>query len=130
MPLGVSVAPAIMQNGEQLQVVTLANHGRTPALNARLTLLDAGGARILPAFYSDNYVALLPGETRRIEIRAALTAPPAQRLTVSGWNVQPAIIGLHNAAGPPKGASIARLPSPAPVRTTGRGRAQATAAHQ
>ena len=31
-------------------------------------MLDADGNRVLPVYYDDNYVALLPGEARRIEV--------------------------------------------------------------
>jgi hypothetical protein len=108
VPLGVSIAPAAAQDGEQIRIVTLTNTGSAPALNAKLTLLDNSGVRILPVFYSDNYVALLPGETRRIEIRSALAGPPFQRLEVSGWNVQPAIIGFV-------GSYVLRLMSPGKI---------------
>ncbi len=101
VPLGVSIATAAAQDGEQVRIVTLTNTAAVPVLNVRLTLLGDKDTRILPAFYSDNYVALLPGETRRIEIRSALAGSPPRRLEVSGWNVQPATIGLPGPAAPP-----------------------------
>ena len=49
--------------------VELRNTGTTVALANKLTLLNAkDGSRILPAYYTDNYVSLLPGESREIEI--------------------------------------------------------------
>ena len=44
------------------------------------------GARILPAYYGDNYVSLLPGEARDVEIEypAAVAKGPVQ-LAVRGW---------------------------------------------
>jgi hypothetical protein len=68
---------------------TLANHGSAPALNAKLTLLDERGNRILPAFYSDNYVSLLPGESRTITIKYPGTATAQPSLALRGWNVVP-----------------------------------------
>ena len=37
--------------------ITLENQGSAPALNAKITVLDAEGDRVLPAYYSDNYIA-------------------------------------------------------------------------
>jgi hypothetical protein len=55
--------------GEQHLVVKLSNTSQTVAIATKLTLLAGeGGPRILPAFYSDNYVSLLPGEQRTVEI--------------------------------------------------------------
>jgi hypothetical protein len=51
-----------------------------------LTLLDAKGERILPAYLSDNYVSLLPGESREVTIRSPDAIRPAA-LSVRGWNV-------------------------------------------
>lgn len=69
--------------------VTLTNPSQTTALATKLTLLDApGGQRILPAFYSDNYVSLLPGERRTIQIAypaSAGHAPPV--IALRGWNI-------------------------------------------
>jgi len=50
---------------------------------------EKSGDRILPAIYSDGYVALMPGETRRIttELRDADTRGESPRLVVEGFNV-------------------------------------------
>jgi Exo-beta-D-glucosaminidase Ig-fold domain/Concanavalin A-like lectin/glucanases superfamily/Glycosyl hydrolases family 2/Glycosyl hydrolases family 2, sugar binding domain/Glycosyl hydrolases family 2, TIM barrel domain len=72
--------------------VRLQNSTAAPALNTKLTLLNAGGARILPAYYADNYISLLPDESREIEIEypdsASATASRAQ-IAIRGWNVAP-----------------------------------------
>ena len=45
----------------------LRNNGDTPALMVRVKAVrEKTGDRILPAIYSDNYIALMPGETRTI----------------------------------------------------------------
>ena len=69
--------------------VTLTNTGSAPALNGKLTLVDAKGARILPAYYADNYVSLLPGETRAVTIRYPGQATGA-KVELRGWNITPA----------------------------------------
>jgi hypothetical protein len=66
--------------------VRLENRGGTAALEVKLTLLDsATGGRILPAYFSDNYVSLLPGETREITVDYRTQGEP--QLAIRGWNV-------------------------------------------
>ena len=68
-------------------VAFLENRGKTAALEIKLTLVDpATGARILPAYYSDNYISLLPGEKREITIQYETTHPTPQ-LAIRGWNL-------------------------------------------
>jgi hypothetical protein len=55
--LKADVAAPVTIGQEQELRVTLTNPGSTPALAAKLTLLDAQGQRILPAYYSDNYLS-------------------------------------------------------------------------
>jgi hypothetical protein len=47
----------------------------------------------LPVLYSDNYVTVLPGEPRRVNIRCP---PGAQcsRIRIRGWNVEPAVVSI------------------------------------
>jgi uncharacterized membrane protein len=86
----VSLAAAAGKSGaETLVTVTLANTGSAPALNGKLTLVDAKGARILPAYYADNYVSLLPGERRTVEIRYPGEARAGAKVELRGWNVIP-----------------------------------------
>jgi hypothetical protein len=70
--------------------VTLANAGSAPALNGKLTLVDAKGGRVLPAYYADNYISLLPGERRTVEIRYPGPARAGAAVELRGWNVSPA----------------------------------------
>jgi hypothetical protein len=68
----------------------LANTSAAPALMVRLKAVrDKSGDRILPALYSDNYVALMPGERRTIttELRHADTRGEGPRIVVEGFNV-------------------------------------------
>jgi hypothetical protein len=86
----IAVSAQVTRNpNEHVLTVSLVNRGRAPALNAKITLADENGQRILPAYYSDNYVTLLPGEPRHIEVRypASFAGKPAVQLR--GWNVQP-----------------------------------------
>jgi hypothetical protein len=62
---------------------TLTNRGSGIALMVHLQLRKADGARVLPVYYGDNYVSLLPGEVRVLRIEAAAGTAVA----VDGWNV-------------------------------------------
>ncbi|MBR5067862.1 MAG: discoidin domain-containing protein [Bacteroidales bacterium] len=48
--------------------VTLRNKGRSPAVFLRLNLKGADGEQILPVIYSDNYITLMPGESKTIHV--------------------------------------------------------------
>ncbi|MEP7246311.1 MAG: glycoside hydrolase family 2 TIM barrel-domain containing protein [Gammaproteobacteria bacterium] len=73
---------------ERVVTVELTNGSAAPALAGKLTLVDEKGERILPAYYSDNYVSVLAGESRQVEIRvpSAFSGTPHARLR--GWNVE------------------------------------------
>ncbi|MGN6569738.1 MAG: hypothetical protein ACTHJ0_17385, partial [Flavipsychrobacter sp.] len=45
------------------------------------------GKRILPAFYSDNYVSILPGEKQTINIGFNKEKKMNAVVTIEGWNV-------------------------------------------
>ena len=69
----------------------LHNSSERPALMVRLKAVrDKSGDRILPAIYSDNYIALMPGERRtiRTELEHADTRGEAPRIVVEGFNVR------------------------------------------
>jgi hypothetical protein len=65
--------------------VTLTNPSKVPVLNTKLTLLDAAGARVLPVYWSDNYVALMPGESRTVSAEFTGAAGPL-KVAVRAWN--------------------------------------------
>ncbi|WP_375182468.1 glycoside hydrolase family 2 protein [Sphingomonas adhaesiva] len=81
------MAAGAVDGADRVVTVTLANDGQVPALNTKLTLVDAKGERILPAFYTDNYVALLPGESKVVTIRYPATVTATPEVTMRGWNV-------------------------------------------
>jgi hypothetical protein len=62
------------------------------ALNTKLVTISVGdGSEILPAFYSDNYISLLPGEARTVTVdMPGVNTKQALRLKIRGWNVEPA----------------------------------------
>ncbi len=86
------LAQAQTDGAETVVRVTLNDLGAAPALNAKLTLVTAKGDRILPAYYSDNYVSLLPGEPRQVEIRVPARSMLGARINLRGWNVDPTTV--------------------------------------
>ncbi len=52
-------------------------------------MFDAPGERVLPVYYDDNYVALLPGESRRIEVQCPAGPAPCAKVALRGWNAEP-----------------------------------------
>ncbi|HEY1312825.1 MAG TPA: glycoside hydrolase family 2 TIM barrel-domain containing protein, partial [Steroidobacteraceae bacterium] len=75
--------------------VVLKNQDRAPALAAKITMLDAAGERVLPVYYDDNYVSLLPGESRRIEIECPAASRRCERVALRGWNIAPVEIRVR-----------------------------------
>jgi hypothetical protein len=84
------------EHPEQHITVTLTNPSQTTALTTKLSLLESpNGPRILPAYYSDNYISLLPKEQRTIDI----TYPSSPEHThpvvaLRGWNTTPATVEI------------------------------------
>ncbi len=80
--------------GKCLLTVTLHNPTQSIALMAHLQLRRKSGERVLPVFYSDNYISLAPGESRAVTIEAALDDLHGEDalLVFDGWNttVEPA----------------------------------------
>ena len=77
--------------GQKRIIVTLRNPAGGPvAFFNRVSLVDPGTKqRILPVFYSDNYISVLPGESQTITLDytpVAGSAPPL--VSVRGWNVE------------------------------------------
>lgn len=70
--------------------VTLSNAmGNAPAFFNRLSVIHAASEeRVLPSFYSDNYVTLMPGETKKIMIDYPAALKERPRISVSGWNLR------------------------------------------
>jgi hypothetical protein len=84
--------------GRRLFEVTLHNPTQSVALLAHVQLRRKSGERVLPVFYSDNYVSLVPGETKTIEVEAAVSDFNGEDplLAVDGWNARAAPAAFGN----------------------------------
>jgi hypothetical protein len=83
---------SVQQGSKWLLTTVLHNAGAAPALMVRVKAVrNVSGDRILPALYTDNYVALMPGEKRTIktEIEREDTRGELPRIVVEGFNVEP-----------------------------------------
>ncbi|MBB6092439.1 beta-galactosidase/beta-glucuronidase [Povalibacter uvarum] len=80
--------------GETRIRVRIEHKGTAPALAIKLTLLDAEGERILPAYYADNYVSLLPGESREIVIAYPAQTVAGSTVALRGWNLATASVAV------------------------------------
>ena len=75
--------------GGRRLAVELRNTGAVAALNTKLVTTRAGdGSEVLPAFYSDNYISLMPGEKRSVTVDLpAVDTRPGLVMKLRGWNV-------------------------------------------
>lgn len=92
LPMVALAARAVRHNmgGKCFIKVALRNPTKSIALMAHVQLRRAkSGKRVLPVFYSDNYLSLLPGEAKTITVEASISdlAGEAPMLAVDGWNV-------------------------------------------
>lgn len=88
----VAVKSHVTHRGEKWEIsIELKNESDAPALmvNAKL-VREKSGDPILPAFFDDNYVALMPGERRTLhaELENADTRGEQPRVVVNGFNVK------------------------------------------
>ncbi|MFN8265131.1 MAG: glycoside hydrolase family 2 TIM barrel-domain containing protein [Chitinophagaceae bacterium] len=89
MPLSPLSISAIKKANGRIEVELSNKHNQPVAFFNRIALVDQEtGQRILPAFFSDNYVSVMPGESKKIIIEY----PPKKEKTkmkvqVYGWNV-------------------------------------------
>jgi exo-1,4-beta-D-glucosaminidase len=96
---GTSVSTA---DGPEVRL-TLKNPSDHLAFQVRFGVRRKGqDAEILPVFWDDNYIELMPGESREISakyLRTADTSEPLE-MTVAGWNIETITIPLPGDALP------------------------------
>ena len=100
--------------------VTLSNPTRDVALMAHIQLRGArSGLRVLPVYYSGNYVSLLPGETKSIGVEAALADlnGDAPLVAVDGWNTTVAARSFAEGGGSSVAPNTDAMVAPAAAHT-------------
>ncbi len=70
--------------------IDLTNKSSGIALATQVTLRNKRGkAPVLPAYASDNYVSLLPGEARRLSVEVPASAISGEiEVALTGWNIK------------------------------------------
>ena len=86
-PISISAHSTPQHDGARVDVL-VKNEGRQVALATKITILDNAGARVLPVYYQDNYIALLPGESRRIAVQCPTSSGRCARVALRGWNAR------------------------------------------
>lgn len=72
--------------------VRITNPSSEVALMIRLKMVKSpSNDRILPTYYSDNYISLLPDESKilTVEFDSKLSGSESTKLMVEGWNINP-----------------------------------------
>ena len=83
------VRASAVSGGKGSFSVQLTNSGDTPALMLRLKVVDSGtGDLVLPVEYSDNYIFLMPGESRTLDVRVRMADCAGKpRIAIEGFNL-------------------------------------------
>jgi hypothetical protein len=104
------------EGDEKAWCMHLKNAGADAAISVKLTLRHADGTRVLPAYYSDNYLSLLPGEERAVNVQAPVTAVGSEdvHFSIEGWNLAERTIPLETTSHPIESASSLAIPHDAP----------------
>ncbi len=77
-----------IENGKHFIDLSLKNTGKTLAFFTQVQWLDNNGKPVRPSFYTDNFVNLLPGESKTIRIETDQKNLPEgkYKLVVKGFN--------------------------------------------
>lgn len=89
------VTLSVQNHGKGKVSVKLSNLAQEPAFFIRLKVLDQKDEPLLPAYFSDNYITLLPGEDKNIEMEIPFASKENMKLVVEGWNVPESSVKLQ-----------------------------------
>jgi len=84
-----------IQETSTVYEVSITNPSSNLAFFLNASLLDeVGGREVLPSFWSDNYVHLLPNETTILEVECPsdLLRDSHPQVVLEGWNIKPMVI--------------------------------------
>lgn len=77
----------------QITRILLRNPTANLAFFVKVDLRDCDGKDILPVLWNDNYVSLMPGESRELTATSRVSLPTPVRIDIDGWNVNHASVG-------------------------------------
>ncbi len=83
-------------NDKQIAVTLTNDAGNTVAFFNRVALVNAQtGERLLPAFFNDNYISVLPGESKTVVVEyTEINSAAKKKIEVYGWNVEEQLIDI------------------------------------
>jgi hypothetical protein len=94
----VAVKAEIKGNGDKQSVIKLSNPGNETAFFIRLKVTNGSNDLILPAWFTENFITLLPGEEKEIILDLSdgksNTGLNGMKLVIEGWNVTEQNVGL------------------------------------
>jgi hypothetical protein len=93
------VVGQMMKSKDGKVSVDLANSGEVAAFFVRMKVVRASdGEMVAPVFLDDNYIVLLPGERKSIEVDLTALSQEDRNtpllLRLEGFNLQPAVVRL------------------------------------
>jgi exo-1,4-beta-D-glucosaminidase len=92
MPHAHVAVEAVKREPNGRVTLRLRNDSQTLAFQVSLQALDGQAAPVLPAFWSENYVSLLPSESRTFTVRASTYGEMhggarISAIALTGWNI-------------------------------------------
>lgn len=84
------------EHDRQVTRVTLRNQSKSLAFFIALKLVGCGDSKdrdVVPVLWSDNYISLLPGESRDLTARFRANQSQPVGVNIAGWNVNSSSIG-------------------------------------
>lgn len=90
MPVAdVTLKQQLVNSGDTVKVdVLIENNTPNVSILNKIKIKNAEGQSVLPVFYSDNYISLLPGEKQTISLSFDKGAAAQAYLVVEGWNTK------------------------------------------
>jgi hypothetical protein len=87
----VSIKANINNHGEGKSVIKVSNPENETAFFIRLKVMNGADELVLPVYFTDNYITLMPGEEKDITLDLSAgkssTGLNDLRLVIEGWNV-------------------------------------------
>jgi mannosylglycoprotein endo-beta-mannosidase len=87
-----SIELNLHKTGPGIASVSLSNKGPETAFFIRVKVMNNDQELLLPVFLNDNYITLLPGETKVLDLdysRSKTGGSEKLKLVAEGWNVPP-----------------------------------------
>jgi len=94
---GIVVSAGAGNAGEKTIRLRLNNPSKALAFQLAVAVRDAHGDDIAPAPWSDNYVELMPGESRVLTATLPAKAVKGASVILSGWNIAEKTLSLSSA---------------------------------